>query len=308
MSRLFAACAFALFALFSASVALAQTGDARVLLGYGRLVTNDALVDGQDRWRSGSVSSSRIRGFAWQGHLPEAFGDIIEYRLMAETIAPANLARPAAGDRPYSGAWSLGAHSYFQRRGFEFAVGGDLVMTGPQSGIGQLQSIFHDLIGVPVQSATVKAGQIPNGVHPTLVVESGRTFDIGGQASVRPFLEGRLGSETIVRAGFDISIGRIGRGELLVRDPVTGQRYRTIQQPDTGVSFVLGADIAKVADSIYLPSARYSLTPSRQRVRAGLHWQGDRASTFYGVTWLGEEFSGQSEGQILGSLRLNLDF
>lgn len=308
MYRLFATLAFALLVFPSTSFAQAQIADARVPLGYGRLITNDALGDGQDRWRSGSVSSSRIRGYSWNGSLPETFGEIIEFRLMAENSAPSNLVRPAVGDRPFSGAWSLGAHSHFQRSGFEFAVGADLVITGPQTGLGQLQSAFHDLIGVPAQSAAVQAGQIPNGFHPTLVIESGRRFSIGEHASLRPFVEGRLGAETIIRAGIDLRIGRIGRGELLVRDPVTGQRYRTIQQLQTGSSFVLGADIAHVAESIYLPSASYTLSPSRQRLRAGVHWQGERASTFYGVTWLGEEFVGQGEGQLLGSLRLNLDF
>jgi hypothetical protein len=29
---------------------------------------------------------------------------------------------------------------------------------------------------------------------------------------------------------------------------------------------------------------------------------------FYGLTWLGEEFAGQSEGQLVGSVRLSLRF
>lgn len=308
MFRFIAALAFALLIMPNLGAAQEPLENAREPLGFGRLINNDGLGDGQDRWRSGSISSSWVRGREWTGELPEGFGDIIEYRLMGENIAPANLARPAAGDRPFSGAWSLGAHSHFQRGAVEFVVGADLVITGPQTGLAQLQSSLHDLIGVTPQSPAVQAGQIPNGFHPTLVLESARVVVLGGRARLRPFVEGRWGSETMIRAGFDLTIGQVGRGELLVRDPVTGQRYRTIQQSGASNSFVLGADIAKVAESIYLPSASYTLTPTRQRVRAGVHWQGERSSAFYGVTWLGEEFVGQGDGQFVGSLRLNLDF
>ena len=31
-------------------------------IGYGRLITNNFIGDGQDRWRTGSVDSSRVWG------------------------------------------------------------------------------------------------------------------------------------------------------------------------------------------------------------------------------------------------------
>jgi hypothetical protein len=48
---------------------LTQDADAgpREKLGYGRLVTNDYFGDGSDRWRTGSISSSRIWGTAGGG-------------------------------------------------------------------------------------------------------------------------------------------------------------------------------------------------------------------------------------------------
>ena len=79
---------------------------------------------------------------------------------------------------------------------------------------------------------------------------------------------------------------------MLTRESITGQRYRLIYQSAPGVNFVVGGDIAYVSDSVYLPKGRgYQLSDHRDRVRVGVHWQGENASAFYGLTYLGREFS-----------------
>tara|TARA_R110002049_G_scaffold23781_3_gene84472 strand:+ start:82486 stop:83403 length:918 start_codon:yes stop_codon:yes gene_type:complete len=298
-------------ALLAPLVALspAHAGD-RQRLGYGHLITNDFLGDGQDRWRSGAVSSSRIWGPTWTGTAPAGFGELVELRLGMAVLAPDNLRMPAVGDRPYAGTLSAGLHTHFSRQGYDISLGGDLVFTGPNTGLGSLQRAFHDLLDTTGPSSTMLDNQIGNGVHPTFVGEVGRSVDLGHNMRLRPFVEARAGAETLLRVGADLTIGDIGQGELLIRDITTGQRYRSIQNPDLGgFSFVLGADIAHVADSIYLPENRgFVLTDRRDRLRAGVHWQGDGASVFYGVTWLGREFEAQTEGQLVGSLRVNLRF
>ncbi|MDX1780446.1 MAG: DUF2219 family protein [Thalassovita sp.] len=277
-------------------------------LGYGRLVNNDFIGDTQDRWRSGSVASSRIYGPSWSGALPEEFGELLEFRINGEIIGPDNLVSPAAGDRPFVGGLSFGMHTHFQQRNTEIAMGLDMVMTGPMTGLDDFQTALHDVLGIEQASDTTLNGQIGNGVYPTFVMELGREYALG-QAAVRPFLETRVGVETLLRAGADVTIGHIGDGELMVRDPVSGQRYRTMNLAAPGRSFVIGGDIARVTESAYLPASRgYALTDSRQRLRAGMHWQGENSSGFYGLTWLGQEFAGQDEGQIVGSIRLNLNF
>ncbi|MFY0682244.1 MAG: DUF2219 family protein [Thalassovita sp.] len=284
------------------------TAQERSQLGYGRLINNDFIGDTQDRWRTGSVASSRVWGPSWNGAAPSTFGEVLEFRINAEVIAPDNLVTPAAGDRPFAGSLSFGLHSHMQKRNTQIAVGLDLVLTGPMTQLDEFQSALHDTLGVADASATTRANQIGDGVHPTFVAEVGREFSFGSSV-LRPFVETRVGVETMLRVGADLTIGDVGKQELLVRDPVTGQRYRTIQKNAPGYSFVVGGDIAKVTDSVYLPSDRgYVLSESRKRVRAGFHWQGERSSTFYGISWLGEEFVGQQEGQFVGSLRLNLDF
>ena len=124
-----------------------------------------------------------------------------------------------------------------------------------------------------------------------------------------PFAEARAGDESLIRFGADLTIGRFGDGELLMRESVTGHRYRSVRDPIPGVSFIVGADMAKVFSSTYLPEDRgYSLTDTRDRVRAGFHWQGEESSVFYGATWLGREFQGQTDSQIVGSVRLQFQF
>lgn len=282
----------------------------RSRLGYGRLITNDFLGDLQDRERTGSVASSRVWGTAWSGALPNTFGDLIELRLGMEVLAPENLVTPLPGTRPWAGVLSAGIHSHYGYKSVEISAGAALYATGPQTGLGSLQKQFHELIGdTPPSNATLNA-QIKNGFHPTVLVEVAHVFDLGANAAARPFVEGQAGIENLMRAGVDFTYGNIGKGELLVRDHSSGQRYRVIQNArNTGFSFIAGADIAYVSDSTFLPQNRgYTLTDHRNRARLGVHWQGKDASAFYGVTWLGKEYETQPDDQVVGSLRVNLKF
>lgn len=280
------------------------------ILGHGRLSSNDLLGDGKDRWQTGSVSTSRVVGRSgWTGVLPEKPFDIIEYRLAAQVMAPQDMRNPEQGDRPWGGAVTFGVHTHFMRGPVELSMGGDLVITGPQTGLGSLQTAIHDVLGQDPASISVLSDQIENDFHPTLVLEAANSISVGGQAVLRPFAEARAGVETMVRVGADLTIGTVGRGELLIRDAVTGQRYRSISAPLTGFSYVVGGDMAYVDSSAYLPEDRgYELSGSRNRMRAGVHWQGERSAAFYGLTYLSKEFEAQDTGQTVGSVRLDFKF
>lgn len=299
----------AILAIFMALQLYSVAADAqgRVELGWGRLFTNDFLGDNKDRWRTGSYTVSKVVGRGWNGVLPEAMGEILEFRFRSETMAPASLIAPAPGDRRYAGVLSLGVHTQFEKRGVEFRLGGDLVFTGPQTGVGRLQSEIHKILGATVP--TVLGNQIPNGIFPTLTAEAGRPFAITPNVIFRPFVEGQAGVETLIRFGGDLHIGQVGLDDLYLRDVVTGQRFRATRGGVTGFAAVLGADAAYVAGSAYLPASDgYVLTDARLRVRAGVHWQGEKSSVFYGLTWLSEEFEAQSEPQVQGSVQLNIRF
>ncbi|MFN4170581.1 MAG: lipid A-modifier LpxR family protein [Pseudorhodobacter sp.] len=292
------------------SPVLAQSGAIdRGTLGFGRFFSNDAIGDGKDRWRTGSYTVSMVRGPGWSYALPSRFGEIVEYRLRSEVIAPANLAAPAATDRRYVGALSLGMHTHFALAGAEARVGFDLVATGRQTGVGQLQRRVHRLLDLK-SPAPALAGQIGDALHPTLSAELGQSFRLSERLRIRPFVEAQAGVESYLRVGGDLTFGSFGEGALLLRDQVTGQRFTGIRGTDgAGTSFVLGGDVARVQDSAYLPSGgAAALEGTRSRLRAGLHWRGEKSEVFYGVTRLSREFFGQPAAQTVGSLRLRLRF
>ncbi|MHA6325286.1 lipid A-modifier LpxR family protein [Roseivivax sp. CAU 1753] len=294
-----------------ASVLLAPEAAAqdRTRIGYGRLIVNDSAGELKDRWQTGSFMSSRVWGYGWDGQAPDRPGALIELRFNGQIIAPANLRDFNVADRLYAGSLSLGAHTHFNRHGTEIAIGADLVMTGPQTHLDDFQNALHDLLNVPRPSDDITDVQIEDGFHPTLVAEAGRSLSFGQNGRVRPFTELRWGVETLARVGVDVTFGAFGVGELLARDPVTGTRYQIVSKDPVGTSLYLGADVAQVASSAYLPDDRGpKLEQSRTRLRAGLNWQGESWGVQYGVTYLSEEFEGQPEGQFLGAARIKYNF
>ncbi|MGL6210408.1 MAG: lipid A-modifier LpxR family protein [Paracoccaceae bacterium] len=287
---------------------LPAAAEDRETLGWGRLFSNDTIGDGQDRWRTGSYALSRISGDSWNGALPGGFGEILELRLRADTIAPSNLDNPAADDRRYAGLVTIGLHTHLAFGGFEASVGGGIALTGPQTGVGTFQSVVHGAFGLGDVNALDT--QLENAVYLTAATEMGRRFAISDRVEFRPFIAAEAGVETLVRAGGDLVIGDFGRDDLMLRDTTTGQRFRGVEgEQVSGLSFTLGGDIAKVFDSVLLPDGgAVDLVEDRSRLRAGVHWQGGQASVFYGLTYLSKEFEQQDEGQILGSLNVNLWF
>lgn len=302
--------------ILSALVALTASGalaEGRVGLGWGRIFTNDQMGDGEDRWRSGSYTLSLVRGpsgsrFGAAGFAALGFGEVFELRGHAEVIAPANLTAITPADRRYAGLMSVGANTHFGWQGAEVVLGGELAMTGSDTGIGAFHDWFHGLLGMVPPSAAVLDAQIGSNVYPGLNAEIGRSFAVGA-VQARPFAEARAGAETLVRIGADVTIGDLGRDDLMLRDVTTGQRYRGVEgSRDTGLSLTLGGDLAQVLDSALLPPGGVQAEDQRYRLRAGLHWQGNRTGLFYGVSYLSPEFTSQPEGQLVGALSLNLRF
>ncbi len=247
-------------------------------------------------------------GLNWTGALPPVFGEILELRLSGEIIAPSNLTDPPPDDRRYAGALTVGMHTHFALGVLETAAGINLVVTGPQTGLGRFQRNIHDWFGL--ENPEILSDQIGNAVYPTGLVEIGRSFALGPTTTLRPFAEAQAGVESFIRVGGDVAFGGQWDGALLVRDSSTGQRYVSVRGNSTpGLTLSLGGDIAQVFDSAYLPSGGAAvLEDSRTRLRAGLHWQGETADVFYGLTWLGKEFESQDGEQVIGSLRINIDF
>lgn len=278
----------------------------RQTLGVGRLFSNDYLGDNRDRWRTGGYSVSLLRGDVWRGVLPDRPFEIMEYRFGSAIIAPSSLRTPDDPDRRYAGTLSFLAQTHFQTGAFETSFGAGIAAVGPGTGIGEMHRRLHKLLSAP--RPTILAQQLEDKVIPFVVAEMARPFELGN-VGLRPFVEARAGDETLVRAGIDLDFGARETGALWLRDDTTGQRYVGISGNSVpGTSFQLGADLARVWGSEWLPDGGPAAEPWRHRLRAGVAWRNESWGVFYGLTWLGPEFVGQTEGQVLGSIRFRMNF
>lgn len=294
---------FVMLGLLSANAAVSQEHQNA---GVGRLFSNDVLGDGQDRWRTSSYVVSVMRGADGDTVLPNAFGRLIEHRLRSEIIAPANLTAPVA-DRPYAGVLSYGLHSHFRSGSLQNRIGFDVVAFGPQTGIGWLHGRIHDSLNTPGPDLNA---QLPNAIHPTLSGEVAQSMQFNG-VELRPFAQAQHGVETFARLGVDLLFGDAQPDAVRLRDVTTGQLYAPVRKDGDApnVEFMLGADVAHVWSSQYLPSADgFTAEPTRFRGRAGLRLSASQADLFYGLSWLSPEFEGQPKGQLVGSLNVNLRF
>lgn len=291
----------------AAALAAPAAAQDRVTLGFGRLFTNDFFGDGHDRWRTGSYQWSVIRGPQGSVTRPQDWGRVLEYRFRSDIIAPRVISR-GRPDRPYVGQLSFGLHSHVARGGVEGSIGADVVVAGPQTGLAEAQDWYHDLLSLPAPIGGDT--QIADAVRIALTAEAAVPLRPTPGLTIRPFAEAQSGMETLLRVGVDLIAGPVGQADLLTRDATTGHLIRAVEGPATGFALVAGADWTQVLDTAYLPEADgYAAEETRIRARAGIHWQiAPQTSFFYGATWLSEEFEGQPEGQLLGSLKLNFNF
>ncbi|SOB90478.1 uncharacterized protein DUF2219 [Rhodobacter sp. JA431] len=293
---------------FCSGLNSAAQAEPRQTLGFGHFLNNDAIGDGQDRWQSGSYTMSWLRGPGWEDTLPAKPFEVLEYRLSGAIVAPADLHKPAAGDRRYVAKSMWSVHTPFAPRpGLEADLGLGLVWIGPSNGLSQFQDFIHKSLSISRPVAALN--QLPDHVYPVVTAEVAHPIALGG-AELRPFMAVRAGDESLVRVGADLAFGARERGALWLRDEVTGQRYVGVSgQQEGGTSFVIGGDIAHVFDSYYFPEADgVAFEPVRKRVRAGVTTRIGSLGVFYGATWLSEEFKGQPEGQVVGSMRFRLNF
>lgn len=283
------------------------------MVGSSRIFSNDYLGDGKDRWRSGSYGVSLTFGDYSDQTLPQSPGGLMEYRLRSEILAPVDLTAAAAPpDRKYVGVIGLGAFTHFDWQGTETSFGGELIFTGPATGVSRFQTWAHRMLDAPLTSAGIANSQLQNHVYPTVHGEiSRRIYHRTGESAVliRPFAEAQLGVENYFRTGVDIVFGQI-QSNFFVRDPVTGFLVSNIKNAaNGGVSFVGGVDVALVHSSAYLPESEgYVIETIRPRARAGIVYETQQVDVFYGLTWLGREFSAQPTGQIEGSVHLKIRF
>ncbi len=280
----------------------------RVLLGESVTHTNDIIGDGKDRWRTATVDISYLFGPPNMVNLPDRFGQFIELRARLEMINPERVALPyPPNDRPYVGVLSFGAASHMQRGNTAQSLGFDLVMIGPSTGVSDLQNWVHTNQN-PINPQVI-LDQLPDAIYPTFSYEYAKHLT-KGFATLRPFADLQIGAETFARAGFDLTLARAPEQGFRVRNSLTGHRVPALNpRGERQLSFGLGADIAYVFNSAYLPASHgVTLSPIRTRLRAGVSYQSQKMDLFYGISWHSPEFSAQYEGQVIGTVSLGVRF
>lgn len=308
--RLFSLCGAALLAAQSALADGIVLPSVDTQVGVSRLLTNDLWGDGDDRWRTGSYSISLTFGqdVAREG-LPVQFGALMEYRLRGELLTPSNLSRRRAfPGRPYAGVLGMGAFSHFERGKLAYTLGAELNFVGPSTQIGEFQDQLHKVLGIV--RPQMLDDQLADAIYPTVFGSVHRDIALSDTAKIRPFAEAQAGLETYVRVGADLIVGAGYQDAFFTRDPHTGHLVRNanaVKVPGWGAA--LGGDIAYVGSSELLPTSRgYTVEKLRPRVRVGVRYDGKSGGVFYGLTWLGEEFEGQPDTQVIGSIRANWRF
>lgn len=277
-------------------------------IGSSRLFNNDFIGDGKDRWRTGSYELSMTFGDPVLDGLPSSPFELMQYRLRAEIISPEDLSAAVPfRDRPYAGVIGLGAFTHYERGDYNVSYGGELVFVGPRTGLDDFQEWAHNLLGI--QGPTAAQTQLGNKVYPTVQGEVSRDIRFENTL-VRPFAEVQAGIESYARVGVDAIFGKNLSRNFFLREPITGHLMTNVRHSDdASFGFMMGADVAYVADSQLLPSDRgVEVRSVRPRARAGFAYEGKNAGIFYGLTWLGEEFEQQREGQVTGSLNVKFNF
>ena len=280
------------------------------ILGLGRMFVNDAYGDRKDRWHTGTYTLNIMTGTEWDGRLSARPGDIIEYRLRSDIIAPRSLNGANSNDRAYVGALTAGVHTYYELDGYDVSAGVDVTFTGPQTGLSRFQDHFHKLLGLQRLGQNVIDNQIGNATYLTGTLEVSKTYELSDTIRFKPFFEGRVGIEDVARVGADVVIGTASDRDLLLRDSLTGSLYKGIEYGDIGWTAIVGADVAHTSDSAFFPASFGTKAKSvTYRARAGIEYQRSRYSSFYyGATYLSEEYVGQSGGQVVGALRFSFNF
>lgn len=303
--------AAALAAALAAAGLPAAAQDSPRWLGVALTSSNDDFFAAEirDRWRTGAVAVHAVRGTGWTPQAGVGFGEVLEFRFDGSIRAPESFEDPAPGDRPYAGALAFGVHAHGAREGLHYRVGGDLVVAGPQSQLVYLQNHLHEATGLP-DVDEVADDQIDDALYLRLSGEAARPLALGRGVTLRPFAEARAGDETFARIGADMLGGSLASGGLLVRDEATGQVVEATRGAGTGFGWAAGLDIASVLASAYLPDEGRWPGPDDAfaRARLGAMWAGQRWSVFAGTAWLGPEFEGQEEGQMVGAIALTLGF
>ena len=206
--------------------------------------------------------------------------------------------------------------------GLDIAYGPELLVHGEQTGLFALQRAIHEFTGGGYDIRTSGDPVLENGISGRIEAALARRIPLGARVRLSPFAEASLGYETFLRAGADLAVSLLGSPRhldgILLRDTVSGHpsfvgagSRRAVGARASGASLglTLGADLAHVSSSIFLPrSGPVTLDPTRLRARGALVARFGRVHVHAGFAWLSPEFREQPEGQIINTFGIGIDF
>ncbi|HSF93979.1 MAG TPA: lipid A-modifier LpxR family protein [Thermohalobaculum sp.] len=292
-------------------------------------IWNDRFGDGKDRWKTGGLTQSYVFPEHIFGRTPW-FGDrasAAELNVRGVLMTPDNTANTGVdrNDRPY--AQYAGAGVYLRSiarpdmMGPDFGlqeesrIGLEVGWQGDPLPLFDVQDALHGMTGTKGSAANLS--NIIDGE--VLVNLEGRhtwRYHWGGEdrdVEFAPFVQGSLGMrETSIRAGADVILGSSLEGRTWGNDLATGALLAGASMPRQGYhwSVFAGGDVGYVAADAFLDGGFSVDGPdiARRKLVARLHGgvllEYDNLGIGFSLNWLGKEFKGQPEGQVVGAVQL----
>ncbi len=197
----------------------------------------------------------------------------------------------------------------------EDRIGVEVGWQGDPLPLFDVQSALHGMAGT-----NGDAGNLSNIIDGEVLanLEARRTwrFHIGGterDLEFAPFVQTSLGMrENSLRAGGDFFIGSVLEGRTWGSDLATGAVMAGASVPRQGFNWTVffGGDVGYIASDAFLDGGFAVDGPSVPRrdivgrARADLLLEYDNLGLGFSLNWLGREFRGQSNGQVIGAIQL----
>jgi hypothetical protein len=290
---------------------------------------NDRYGDGKDRWKTGGITQS----YVFPEHI---FSDenwfqgrasALELNLRALAITPddTSFAEVNSDDRPYAQYAGIGLYLRSITRPealtpvvavqAEDRIGVEAGWQGDPLPLFDMQEALHGVTGTDGN-----AGNRSNSIDGEVLVnlEARRTWrfhlgQTGPDLEFAPFVQTSLGMrENSLRVGGDFFAGSALEGRAWGSDLATGAVMAGASMPRQGFDWTvfLGGDVGYIASDAFLDGGFAVDGPSVPRrdivgrARTGLLLEYGNVGIGFSLNWLGREFRGQSNGQVLGAIQL----
>ena len=294
---------------------------------------NDRYGDGKDRWKTGGITQSYVfpEHIFSDGNWFAGRASGLELNLRALVITPddTSFAGVNSNDRPFAQYAAIGLYlRSITRPGAltpvvavqeEDRIGIEVGWQGDPLPLFDIQNSLHGVTGT-----NGNVGNLSNVIEGGLLVnlEARRTWRFhtdgfghgaGRDLEFAPFVQTSLGMrENSLRAGGDFFIGSALEGRTWGSDLATGAVMAGASMPRQGFNWTVffGGDVGYIASDAFLDGGFGENAPSVPRrdivarARTGLLLEYDRFGLGFSLNWLGREFRGQPDGQMVGAIQM----